>query len=150
MFIIDITINRRAFRNESCLVTNVNFDPDFYEDLTPVVPKSERTSRVRQRTALSWQIMSIRASCNNNTINKKNRATFILRGWTASKYLHFSSTPGQNGRHFGWRQFQMYFLMKMIEFRFKFHWNLFSVIQLPIIWSQHWFSTEEATSHYLN
>ena len=42
--------------------------------------------------------------------------------------------------------------MKMIEFGLKFHWNLFTGVQLTI--SQHWFrwwvGAEQATRQYLN
>ena len=42
--------------------------------------------------------------------------------------------------------------MKMTKLWFKFHWNMFSGVQLTI--SQHWFrwwlGAEQATSHYLN
>ena len=42
--------------------------------------------------------------------------------------------------------------MKILEFRFKFHWKFFLKVQLTI--SQHWFrqwlGTEQVTSHYLN
>ena len=42
--------------------------------------------------------------------------------------------------------------MKMVEFRFEFHWNLFPGVQLKI--RKHsfgvWIDAEEATSHYLN
>ena len=35
--------------------------------------------------------------------------------------------------------------MKMLEFRFKYHWNLVQLTK-----SQHWFKVEQATSYYLN
>ena len=42
--------------------------------------------------------------------------------------------------------------MKMIEFLFQFHWNLFPGVKLTI--NQHWFrwwlGTEQVISHYLN
>ena len=48
--------------------------------------------------------------------------------------------------------FKCIFLMKMIEFRLEFQWNLFPEVQMTI--SQHWFrqwlGAEQATSHYLN
>ena len=42
--------------------------------------------------------------------------------------------------------------MKMIEFRFEFHWNLFPIVQLSICqhWFMKWLGAEQATSHYPN
>ena len=42
--------------------------------------------------------------------------------------------------------------MKMIKFRFKFHWNLFPWVQLTMNqhWFRYWLGAEQATSHYLN
>ena len=42
--------------------------------------------------------------------------------------------------------------MKMLEFRFKFHWSLFLRVQLTIVyhWFRWWFGADQATSHYLN
>ena len=73
--------------------------------------------------------------------------------WSSALLTSNSSPPEQNGRHFGRRHFQMHFLeKKMMEFRFKFHWNWFPGVQLTI--RQHWFrwclGTDQATSHYLN
>ena len=66
---------------------------------------------------------------------------------------HHVSTlrPRQNGRHFADDTFKHIFVMKMLQFRLKFHWSLFIRIQLTIF--QHWFSwwlgADQATSHYL-
>ena len=42
--------------------------------------------------------------------------------------------------------------MKMFEFRLKFHWSLFPVVQLTIFqhWIRLWLGAVQATSHYLN
>ena len=42
--------------------------------------------------------------------------------------------------------------MKIIEFRFKFHWTLFPGVQLTISqhWNRQWLGAEQATSHYLD
>ena len=42
--------------------------------------------------------------------------------------------------------------MKMYEFRFGFHWNLFLEVQLTIFqhWFRQWLGADQATSHYLN
>ena len=42
--------------------------------------------------------------------------------------------------------------MKMLEFWFKFHWNLFLGVQLTINqhWFRQWLDAKQATSHYLN
>ena len=42
--------------------------------------------------------------------------------------------------------------MKMIEFRFELHWNLFPGVQLTKCqhWFRQWLDAEQATSHYLN
>ena len=49
-----------------------------------------------------------------------------------------SSPPGQNGRFVWQTTFSNAFSgMKMIKFRFKFHWNLFPGVQLTI--NHHWF-----------
>ena len=65
--------------------------------------------------------------------------------------LSISWSPlGQNGRHIGRRQISNAFSwMKMIEFQFEFHLNLFPGVQLTI--SQHWFRSwlgiKQATIH---
>ena len=42
--------------------------------------------------------------------------------------------------------------MKMFEFRLKFHWSLFLMVQLTIFhhWFRWWFGAVQAPSHYLN
>ena len=42
--------------------------------------------------------------------------------------------------------------MKMFEFRLKFHWILFPMVQLIIFqyWFRWWLGADQATSHYLN
>ena len=42
--------------------------------------------------------------------------------------------------------------MKMFEFRFQFHWNLFQRVQLTIFqhWFRWWLGAVQATSHFLN
>ena len=43
------------------------------------------------------------------------------------------SSPRQNSLYCGRRYFLLHFYwMKMIEFRFKFHWNMFPAVQLTI------------------
>ena len=61
---------------------------------------------------------------------------FADRGFT-SGIGELNWSPGQNGRHFGRRHFLIISLNKNDRFRYKFHWNLFPVVQLTII--QHWF-----------
>ena len=43
-------------------------------------------------------------------------------------------------------------LMKMLEFRLRFHWSLFLRVQLTIIhhWFREWLGVGQAASHYLN
>ena len=43
-------------------------------------------------------------------------------------------------------------IMKMFEFRLKFHWSLFLRVQLTIVhhWFRWWFGAVQAPSHYLN
>ena len=43
-------------------------------------------------------------------------------------------------------------LMKMYQFRLKFHWSLFPGVQLTIFqyWFRLWLGVDQATSHYLN
>ena len=42
--------------------------------------------------------------------------------------------------------------MKMLEFRLRFHWNLFPSFQLTIFqhWFRYWLGAVQVTSHYLN
>ena len=42
--------------------------------------------------------------------------------------------------------------MKIYEFQSKFHWSLFSRVQLTIFqhWFRQWLGTDQATTHYLN
>ena len=45
----------------------------------------------------------------------------------------------------------VFFSMKMFEFRLKLHWSLLPRVQLTIFqhWFRWWFGTVQATSHYL-
>ena len=45
-----------------------------------------------------------------------------------------------------------FFLMKMFEFRIRFHWSLFLRVQSTVIqyWFRQWLGAVQATSHYLN
>ena len=65
-----------------------------------------------------------------------------LTHWGRDKMAAFSQTTLSNA--FSW--------MKMLEFRFKFHWSLFIRVQFTTV--QHWFryslGAGQATSHYLN
>ena len=70
-------------------------------------------------------------------------------------FLTVSSThlPLENGRHFGRRPFQMHFLMKMIEFRFEFHWFFpMSLIDNKLILVQvmAWHRRGDKPRHYQN
>ena len=58
----------------------------------------------------------------------------------------------QNGRHLADDAFKRFFLMKMLEFRLKFHWSLFLRVRLTIFqhWIRSWLGADAATSHYLN
>ena len=58
-----------------------------------------------------------------------------------------------NGRHFADAILKCIFLMKMFEFRLKFHWGgLFLRFQLTLFqhWYRYWLGAVKATSHYLN
>ena len=65
-----------------------------------------------------------------------------LMHWGQDKMVSILQTTFSNA--FSW--------MKMLELRLKFHWSLFSMVQLII--SQHWFrwwpGAEQASSNYLN
>ena len=63
---------------------------------------------------------------------------WLISPWT--KWLPFLQRTLSN--EFSW--------MKMVEFRFELHWNLFPGVQLTV--KQHWFGlgAEQATSQYLN
>ena len=63
--------------------------------------------------------------------------------------------------HWGWDMMAANFLMtfsntfswmKTYEFRLRFHWSLFSRVQLTIFqhWFRWWLGADQATSHYLN
>ena len=62
-------------------------------------------------------------------------------GWVLSQVPHHDTMialrPRQNGRHLPDDIFKCIFLMKMYEFRLRFHWSLFLGVQTTI--SQHWF-----------
>ena len=61
-----------------------------------------------------------------------------LKGIRQNKMNIFNSSfPRQNGLQFGRQHFNVFSWMEMIEFRLKFHWNLFPGVQLTI--SQHCF-----------
>ena len=47
---------------------------------------------------------------------------------------------------------QAFSWMKMYWFQLKFHWSLFSRVQLPTFqhWFRSWLGVDQATSHYLN
>ena len=66
----------------------------------------------------------------------------LLTHWGRDKMAAVFQTTFSNA--FSW--------MKMCEFRLRFHWNLFPMVQLTI--SQHWFrlwlGADQATSHDLN
>ena len=51
----------------------------------------------------------------------------VCKKITASFVWFNSSPPGQNGRYFGRRHFQIHFL---VELRFKFHWNISLGVQM--------------------
>ena len=46
----------------------------------------------------------------------------------------------------------VFYWMKIYEFRLKFHWNLFLRVKLTIIhhWFSSWLGAVQATNHYLN
>ena len=76
-------------------------------------------------SANSWEVTHIMVSA--NIVFQQLRSLSII-----------SSLPGQNGRHFWQTKFSNAFSwMKVIQFWFKFHWNLFPGIQLTI--NQNWF-----------
>ena len=47
--------------------------------------------------------------------------------------------PRKNGRHFADDVFKCIFRMKMLEFRWKFNWSLFPIVQSTITQAQQWF-----------
>ena len=65
-----------------------------------------------------------------------------LTHWGQDKMAAIFQTTFWNG--FSW--------MKMYEYRLKFHWSLFLVVQLTIFrhWFRWWLVAFQATSHYLN
>ena len=70
----------------------------------------------------------------NDRTNWKGGGVFIME---TEAWVH-SPSPGQNGCHFCRRHFWIaFYWMKMIEFRFQFHWNGFPGVQLTR--SQHLF-----------
>ena len=75
-------------------------------------------------------------SCNNQS-PPKLFLTHWGRDMMAAIFLTFSNT-------FSW--------MKTNEFWIRFHWRLFSWIQLIIFhdWFRQWLGADQATSHYLN
>ena len=107
------------------------FSFDFYLNgdgaaLHLVMKRGEEGSPV---SCESWILEIISFMCLKITI-------YVSSGWLVTCFK--SSPPGQHGRHFGRRHFQMNFLwMKTVELQFKFHWNLFPSVQLII--NQHWF-----------
>ena len=76
-----------------------------------------------------------------------------IRAWVNNAYIiiayqQFNALrPRRNDRHIPDDIFKCIFLMKMHEFRFKFHWSLLTMCQH---WFRLWLCTEQATSHYLN
>ena len=60
--------------------------------------------------------------------------------------------PRRDGRHFADDILKCIFIMKMFEFRLKFHWSLFLRVQLTIFqhWFRKWLGAVQATSHFLN
>ena len=69
-------------------------------------------------------------------------AGMLLTHWGRDKMDAIFQTTFSNA--FSW--------MKMFEYRLKFHWSLFLMVQLTI--SQHWFriwlGADQATNHYLD
>ena len=65
-----------------------------------------------------------------------------LTHWGRDKMAAISQTTLSNA--FSW--------MKISEFRLKFHWRLFLMVQLTIFqhWFRWWLGADQATSHYLN
>ena len=70
--------------------------------------------------------------------------------WCISIWTHLLTDCLQCRAIHRWH-FQMHFLMKMLQFQLKFHWNLF--LSVPWTIFQHWFrwlGADQRTSHYLN
>ena len=65
-----------------------------------------------------------------------------LTHWGRDKINNISQTTFSN----------VFSSMKMFEFRLKFHWSLFPMVQLTIFqhWFRWWLGAVQATSHYLN
>ena len=80
--------------------------------------------------AISWDVLRMRL---HNTVVNSLRP----RQMDAISQTTFSNA-------FSW--------MKMFEFRLKFHWSLFPMVQLTIFqhWFRLWLGAVQATSHYLN
>ena len=68
--------------------------------------------------------------------------TIVWTQWGRDKIAANFLTTFSNG--FSW--------MKMYEFRLKFHWSFFLMVQLTIYqhWFRYWWLADQETSHYLN
>ena len=74
----------------------------------------------------------------HSEVNIKSLFLCCIMKITSRRACPFKSPPGQNGRQFGRRHFQVHFLeWKMKEIRFKFHWKDFPGVQSTI--NQNWF-----------
>ena len=73
--------------------------------------------------------------------NNRQEVTSLTH-WGQDKMAAIFQTTVSNG----------FSLMKMYEFRLKFHWSLFPRVQLTIFqhWFRKWLGAVQATSHYLN
>ena len=118
---------------------------------------------VMQHNEILSSVISIFGSTDRDIFNKKNLRDVAnilppLFAMVSPILMRWFSIPSSHRMHshpysiFRRRHFPVHFLMKMYEFRLKFHWSLFLIVQLTI--SQHWLrwllGADQATSHYLN
>ena len=76
-----------------------------------------------------------------------------LSSVSVSWYTVFNTlTLWQDNSHFANNILKLLFCAKNALFWFKFHWNLFAMVQLTIcqLWFRWWLGAEQATSHHLN
>ena len=71
--------------------------------------------------------------------------------WENGSQCDNTLRPRQIGWHFA-DSFKCIFLIKKYESCFKFHWELFPMVQLMILqhWFREWLGADQATSHHVN
>ena len=98
-----------------------------------------------------WKLLQVMATFGYAHISELNHVLLSslywgmvgnLTHWGRDKMADISQTTLSNP----------FSLMKIFEFRLKFHWSLFQRFQLTIFqhWFRLWLGADQATSHYLN